>query len=148
MSTKLDQITDDIKTAMKAGDKERLLTLRSIHAQIKDATVNKGIDPTDDHVADVLAKAVKQRLESIRQFQDGGRDDLAAKEESELSILKAYQPEQLSDEAVQALVTAAIQQTAAAGKQDMGKVMAVLMPQVKGKADGSLVSRLVQQALG
>lgn len=148
MSETLDRIMNDIKAAMKTGDRDRVTTLRSIHAQVKDATVNKGIEPTDEIVAEVLARAVKQRLESIRQFRDGGREDLAVKEESELAILKAYQPEQLSEDAIAALIRDAVAKTGASGRQDMGKVMGILMPQIKGKADGAMVSRLVASALG
>lgn len=148
MSSKLlDDLLADIKTAMKSRENDKLVALRSLHAQIKDATVNVGREATDGDVATVLAKAIKQRQDSIEQFRTGGREDLVAKEQQEIDIYKKYQPAQLSQAEIEALVKEAITATGAAGKKDMGKVMQALMPQVKGRADGKLVNQIVQSLL-
>ena len=146
-STILNQLLEDIKTAMKAREADKLTTLRSLHAQVKDAGTNAGKEETDELVATVIAKAIKQRQDSIEQFQSGGREDLVEKEAAELAILKAYQPPQLSEAEIEELVKQAIADTNAASKQDMGKVMGALMPKVKGKADGKVVNQIVQRLL-
>lgn len=143
MTTIAETLMNDIKTAMKAGEKDRLTTLRSLHAQIKDATVNAGKDMTDDAVVAVIAKQIKQRVDALAQFRAAGREDLAAREEAEMAILRAYQPAQLSEAEIEAFVAEAIAATGATTKKEMGKVMAALMPKVKGKADGALVNRIV-----
>ncbi|MFH0909705.1 MAG: GatB/YqeY domain-containing protein [bacterium] len=149
MSSKLlDDLLADIKTAMKSRENDRLVALRTLHAQVKDATVNVGREATDADVATVVAKAIKQRQDSIEQFRAGGRDDLAAKEQQEIEIYKKYQPAQLGQAEIEALVKNAIADTGAAGKKDLGKVMQALMPQVKGRADGKLVNQIVQAQLG
>ncbi len=149
MSSKLlDDLLADIKTAMKSRENDKLVALRSLHAQIKDATVNQGKETTDGDVATVLAKAIKQRQDSIEQFRAGGREDLVVKEQQEIEIYKKYQPAQLSQPEIEELVKKAIAETGAAGKKDMGKVMQALMPQVKGRADGKLVNQVVQALLG
>jgi len=147
MTNMANQLMDDIKAAMKAGEKERLVTLRSLHAQIKDATVNAGKEMTDDAVAAVVAKQLKQRADALDQFRQAGREDLAAQEEKEIAILRAYQPAQLSEAEIEALVVEAVQASGATSKKEMGKVMALLMPKVKGKADGALVNRIVSAKL-
>ena len=144
----LDTLLADIKDAMKARDMGTLTTLRSLHAQVKDATVNQGKEETDEAVATVVAKAIKQRKDSIEQFESGGRQDLADKEASELKQLAKYQPAQLSEAEIETLVSKVIEATAASGKQDMGNVMKDLMPKVKGKADGKLVNQIVMRLLG
>lgn len=143
----LDRLMNDVKTAMKSGDKDALTTLRMLHAQVKDATTNQGKDPTDGDVATVLAKALKQRQDSLAQFTQAGRTDLAANEQREIDLIKKYQPEQLTEAQIVELVKAAIAQTGAASRKEMGKVMAALQPQIKGRADGKLVSQLVQAQL-
>jgi hypothetical protein len=148
MSTKLlDELLSDIKEAMKSRDADRLTALRTLHAQIKDATTNAGRDPEDVYVAPVVAKAIKQRQDAVEQFRKGGREDLAVREEKEIVAYRKYQPEQLDAPAIEALVKKAIADTGAAGRKDMGKVMAALMPQVKGRADGKLVNQIVQGQL-
>jgi uncharacterized protein YqeY len=147
MTTIAETLINDIKTAMKAGEKDRLQTLRSLHAQIKDATVNAGKDMTDDAVTAVIAKQIKQRADALAQFRAANREDLAVIEEAEIAILRAYQPAQLSEAEIEALVVEAIQATGATTKKEMGKVMAALMPKVKGKADGSIVNRIVGSKL-
>ena len=143
----LDRLMNDVKTAMKAGDKDALTTLRMLHAQVKDATTNQGKDPTDGDVAAVLAKALKQRQDALAQFTQAGRADLAANEQREMDLIKRYQPEQLTEAQIVELINAAVAQTGATSRKEMGKVMAALQPQIKGRADGKLVSQLVQAQL-
>ena len=143
----LDRLMNDVKTAMKAGHKDTLTTLRMLHAQVKDATTNQGKDPTDGDVATVLAKALKQRQDALAQFTQAGRAELAANEQREIDLIKQYQPEQLTEAQIVELIKAAVAQTGAASRKEMGKVMAALQPQIKGRADGKLVSQLVQAHL-
>jgi uncharacterized protein YqeY len=143
----LDRLMGDIKTAMKAGDKDNLTALRMLHAQVKDATTNQGKEPTDADVAAVLAKAIKQRQDALAQFQQAGRTDLAAREQAELDLFKRYQPEQLGEAQILDLIRKAVAETGATSRKEMGKVMAALQPHVKGRADGKLVSQLVQSQL-
>lgn len=147
MTTLADKLMADIKDSMKSGAKDRLVTLRSLHAQIKDATVNAGKDMTDDAVIAVVARQLKQRVDAIAQFKAAGRDDLVANEEREIAILKSYQPAQLSEAEIEALVVKAVAETGATTKKEMGKVMAAIMPHVKGKADGTLVNKIVSSKL-
>jgi hypothetical protein len=142
-----EKILADIKTAMKSGDKDNLAALRMLHAQIKDATVNVAKEATDGDVATVIAKAIKQRQDAQAQFQQAGRQDLADKESAEIELYKKYQPQQLSQAEIEDLVKKAVAESGATSKKDMGKVMQALMPHVKGKADGKLVSQIVQASL-
>jgi uncharacterized protein YqeY len=119
-----------------------------LNAQIKDATVNAGKEPTDEAVATIVAKAIKQRQDSVEQFKAAGRNDLADKEQREIELFRAYQPQQLGAAEIEALVRKVIAETGAAGKKDLGKVMQALMPQVKGKSDGKLVNQIVMAQLG
>ncbi len=144
----LDHLLADIKVAMKARESERLETLRFLHAEIKNFEINERKEPTDDEVAAIVGKAIKSRQDSIEQFQAGGREDLVAREQAQLEICKAYQPEQLGEAEIEALVDEVIEQTGAAGKKDTGKVMKELMPRVKGKADGRMVSAILGRKLG
>ena len=142
-----DQITDDMKTAMRAKDSERLSTIRLILAEIKRREVDERIELDDTQVTAVVEKMIKQRKDSITQFENGGRQDLADKEKSELTVLTAYMPAGLSDEEVAAEVKAAIAASGAAGPQDMGKVMGILKPKLAGRADMTAVSSQVKKAL-
>ena len=141
------KLMNDLKVAMKAHDAAAVNAIRGVIAKAKDLTVNAGKEMTDEAVLQVLAKGVKQREESIAQFEAAGRAELAENEKKELTLLKAYLPEQLSDDAVAAIVKEAIAATGATSKKDMGKVMKEVMARVKGQADGKLVSRLVGAAL-
>ena len=143
----LDRLMNDMKTAMKAGEKDTLTTLRMLHAQVKDATTNQGKEPTDADVAAVLAKALKQRQDALAQFTQAGRADLAANEQREIEVIKQYQPEQLGEAQILELVRQAIAATGATSRKEMGKVMGALQPQIKGRADGKLVSQIVQAQL-
>ena len=143
----LEALQADIKEAMKERNGEKLTALRTLHAQIKDATVNQGKEATDAEVAVVVAKAIKQRQDSVEQFRQGNRNDLADKEQREVELFKKYQPQQLTRGEIEELVKKCIAETGAAGKKEMGKVMAVLMPQVKGRVDGKLVNQIVSALL-
>jgi uncharacterized protein len=141
------QLTDDMKTAMKAGDKERLGVIRLMLAALKQREVDERIEITDDVVLAVLEKMLKQRKDSISQCEAAGRDDLAKIEKFESGIIQAYMPQPLSSDEVQALVAQAIADTGAEGPQAMGKVIAALKPQLAGRADMGVVSGLVKNAL-
>lgn len=142
-----DTLMSDMKAAMKAHDMVAVNALRGVIARAKDLTVNAGKEMTDDVIIQVIAKGVKQREESIAQFESAGRAELAEGEKVEMSILKKYLPEQLSEEAVLAIVKDVIAATGATSKKDMGKVMKEVMARTKGQADGKLVSRLVSATL-
>jgi uncharacterized protein len=142
-----DQITDDMKTAMRARETERLGTIRLLLAAIKQREVDERITLDDAAITAVIDKMIKQRKDSISQFQSAGRDDLVTKEQAELGVLSAYMPEQLTTEAIAAEIAAAVTATGAAGPQDMGKVMAVLKPKLAGRADMTAVSAQVKTAL-
>ena len=146
-SAMYDRLMEDMKTAMKARDMSSVNTLRGVIAKIKDLTVNDGKEMTDDVALAVIAKAVKQREESIAQFTAAGRAELAEGEKAEMDVLKVYLPAQLSEEEVAAVVKAVVAETGAASKKDMGRVMKEVMARVKGQADGKLVSKLVGAAL-
>jgi uncharacterized protein len=137
----------DIKEAMKARDSEKLTALRTLHAQIKDATVNAGIEPADADVVTVIGKAVKQRRDSVEQFRQGGRQDLADKEQREADLFLKYMPKQLTEPEIEELARQCIAESGAMDRKELGKVMAVLMPQVKGRADGKLVNQVVSRLL-
>ena len=141
------QLTEDMKTAMKAGEKDRLAVIRLINAAIKQKEVDERIEMTDPLVLAVLEKMVKQRKDSISQYDAAGRDDLAKVERYELGIIETYLPAKMDEAAVQAAIDAAVAQTGAAGPADMGKVMAVLKPQLAGQADMGLVSQLLKKKL-
>lgn len=142
-----DQIQEDVKSAMRAKDSDRLTTLRLITAAIKQKEVDERVVLDDPAVLTVLEKMIKQRKDSITQFAAGGRQDLVQKEEAELKVLTAYMPAQMSEAEIAAAVNQAISQVGAKGAQDMGKVMAVLKPALAGKADMGAVSRLLKEKL-
>ena len=142
-----DKLMDDLKGAMKAHDMSAVNAIRGVIAKAKDATVNAGKEMTDDAVLQVIAKGVKQREESIAQFETAGRAELAENERKEMALLKKYLPEQLSEDAVAALVKEVVSAVGATSKKDMGRVMKEVMARAKGQADGKLVSRLVAAAL-
>ena len=142
-----EQITEDMKTAMRAKDSGRLATIRLLTAAIKQKEVDERIELNDEQVLSTIEKMIKQRKDSITQFEAGGRQDLADIEKAELAVLATYMPAQLSDAEVQAEVAAAVTAVGAAGPQDMGKVMGVLKPKLAGRADMTAVSALVKAAL-
>ena len=141
------QIIDDMKAAMKGGEKARLGVIRLITAAIKQREVDERIELDDEQVLIVLDKMVKQRRDSIKQYTDAGREDLAAIEEAEVEIIQAYLPAALSEDEIAAIVEAAIAQTGASSMADMGKVMGIVKPQVQGRSDMGAVSGIVKQKL-
>jgi hypothetical protein len=142
-----DQITEDMKNAMRAKDSERLNTIRLILADIKRKEVDEQATLDDAKVLAVIEKMVKQRKDSITQFEQGGRQDLADKEKAELVVLQAYMPAAMSDDEIAAEVAAAVAASGAAAPSDMGKVMAILKPKLAGRADMTAVSAAVKKAL-
>ena len=141
-------ILDDVKTAMRARDQKRLTALRLITSAIKQIEVDKRIDVDDQMVLEILNKMVKQRNESIAQYEAAGRDDLAAQEYFEIELLSVYLPEALSDEEVAALIKQAMADTGASSIRDMGAVMNKLRAEVQGRADMKAVSSAVKELLG
>jgi uncharacterized protein YqeY len=146
-----DKINDDLKTAMKAGEKDRVGTLRLINSAIKSADIDarpSGKDKiSDGDILSVLAKMVKQRRDSIEQFNAGGRPELAAKEAAEITVIEGYLPKQMSDDEAKAAIAAVIKETGAAGPKDMGKVMAALKAKYAGQMDFGKASGLTKDLL-
>ncbi len=136
-----------MKTAMKAGDKIRLETIRGVRSQLKNTEIEKGRPLTDEEEISVLLSAAKRRRESIEQFNKGNRPDRAAEEQQELLVIQEYLPRQMPDEEIAELVEQVIRDVGASSAGDIGKVMGKLMPQVKGRADGKTVQKIVQQKL-
>ena len=143
----MDQLTDDIKAAMKAQASETVIALRTLLAAVKDQTVNAGVEVTDEAISSVVAKAIKQRVDAIEQFAAAGRQDLVDKEQKQVDLYRKYQPKQLDRAEIEALVRQCIAESGAASKKEMGKVMQLLMPKVKGCADGKLVNQVVLSLL-
>ena len=141
------QLTEDMKAAMKSGEKDRLGVVRLILAAIKQKEVDERVEMTDPLVLAVLEKMVKQRKDSISQYEAAGREDLAAVERYELGVLEAYLPAKMSEAEIQAAIDAAKAETNAAGPADIGKLMGVLKPRLAGRADMGLVSQLVKKSL-
>lgn len=142
-----EQITEDMKAAMRAKDTAKLGTIRLLTAAMKQKEVDERIELTDAHVLAIIEKMIKQRKDSITQFEAGGRQDLADIEKAELAVLSGYMPAAMSDAEIQAEVNAAVAAVGASGPQDMGKVMAVLKPKLAGRADMTAVSGFVKTAL-
>jgi uncharacterized protein YqeY len=143
-----ERILQDVKDAMRAKDKPRLATIRLITAEIKQREVDERIELDDTQVLVVLDKMCKQRRESISQFEQAGRDDLAAQEKAELALIQQYLPEQLGEAEINDLIDAAMEQTGASSMKDMGKVMGLLKPKLQGRADMGAVSALIKARLG
>jgi uncharacterized protein YqeY len=138
----LEQVQDDVKTSLKAGERERVRALRLIVAELQKAAKDDSADEVE-----VLQRERKRRLEAAEAYRDGGREDLAASEDQEAEIIQSYMPEQLSDEELGAIVGDAVAESGAASPSEMGKVMSLVMPKVKGRADGKRVSALVKEKL-
>jgi uncharacterized protein YqeY len=147
-----ERLTEEVKSAMKGGDKSRLSTLRLIQAAIKDRDIaNRGSGKeaaTDDEIAQLLAKMVKQREDSAKAFDDGNRPELAAKEREEIAVIRDFMPKQLDQAETEAAIRAAIAETGAAGVKDMGKVMTALREKYAGQMDFGKASGLVKGLLG
>lgn len=141
------RLTDDMKAAMKSGEKERLATIRLVNAAIKQREVDERITLDDAAVIAVLERMLKQRRDSESQFEAAGREDLAAVERAEIAVIDAYLPARMDEAAISAAIAEAIAQTGAAGPAGMGKLMGALKPRLAGQADMGLVSSLVKKAL-
>jgi uncharacterized protein YqeY len=141
------RLIEDMKTAMKAGEKDRLGVIRLINAAIKQREVDERIELDDSQVLAAMEKMLKQRKDSVSQYEAANREDLASVERYEIGVIQAYLPAQLSEAEVAAAVAAAIAESGAASAQDIGKVMAILKPRLAGQADMGVVSRLVKAAL-
>jgi uncharacterized protein len=143
-----ERITEDMKTAMRAGEKDRLATIRLALAAIKQREVDERITLDDGQILAVVEKMIKQRREAIVQFQSGGRADLVAKETAEIAVLQGYLPAQMSDADIDALIAEAISATGASSVKDMGKVMGYVKPKAQGRADMGALSARIKQKLG
>jgi uncharacterized protein YqeY len=143
-----ERLNADMKEALKAHDSARLSTIRMIISAVRNKEIDARKDMDDEGVLSVLSTSAKQRRESIEQYEKAGRQDLVDKEKAELEVIMSYMPQQMGREEIEALVRDAVAESGAAGPADMGKVMKVLMPKVKGRADGKLVNEVVKAALG
>ena len=140
-------LKNDMIIAMKTKDADKLKTIRSLRAAIQSKRLELNQDLTEEETMAVIAKSAKQRRDSIASFQEGGRDDLVAEEEQELTIIEEYLPKQMSEEEISSIVEEILQSTSSSSMKDMGKVMGAIMPKVKGKADGGLVQTIVKNKL-
>jgi len=148
MSSELkQQFTADMKAAMKAKEKQKLGTIRLVLAAVKQIEVDERIELDDTRILAILDKMVKQRRDSLEQFQAAGRDDLVQQEQFELDLLQTYLPTALSEDEIKKLISEAVASTGASSMKDMGKLMAALKPQLQGRADMGLVSKIVKQSL-
>jgi uncharacterized protein YqeY len=143
-----ERLNADMKEALKAHDSARLSTIRMIISAVRNKEIDARKDMDDEGVLSVLSTSAKQRRESIEQYEKAGRQDLVDKEKAELEVIMSYMPQQMGRKEIEALVRDAVAESGAAGPADMGKVMKVLMPKVKGRADGKLVNEVVKAALG
>ena len=141
------RLDDDMKQAMRDKDKFRLTTIRMVRAAVKNQEIDLKRPLEDGEVLDIVSREIKQRKDSLQEFQKAGRDDLVKDVAAEIDIISVYLPAQLTEEEIKAIVQQTIQETGASSKADMGKVMSALMPKVKGRADGKLVNQTVQQFL-
>jgi len=142
-----ERLLQDMKEAMRAKDKVRLSTIRMINSLIKNAEIDKRGELTDDEIVQLLMKYAKQRREAIEMYEKGGRQDLVEKEKAELAVVESYLPKQLSEEEIRELVREAIEAVGASSPKDLGKLMQYVMPKVKGRAEGSLVNKIVREEL-
>lgn len=145
--TLAERLNDDMKLAMRSQDKFKLSVLRMVRAAIKNQEIERKRTLDDGEVIELLSREIKQRKDSLQEYEKAGRTDLAEQTAAEIEIIGAYLPRQLTDEEVKTLVQQTIEETGASSKADMGKVMAALMPKVKGRADGRLVNQIVSQHL-
>lgn len=142
-----ERLNEDMKQAMKDGDKFRLQVIRMVRASIKNQEIEARRPLNEEEVIQVLSRELKQRRDSLQDFQKGGREDLVAQMTAEMDIISQYLPAQLSEEEIKEIALQTIKETGASSKADMGKLMGALMPKVKGRADGKVVNRIVQELL-
>ncbi|GGH84961.1 uncharacterized protein YqeY [Pullulanibacillus pueri] len=145
--TLLDQLAADMKEAMKKKDKERLSTIRFLKSSLQNEAIHLGKDLSEDEILVVLSRELKQRKDSLQEFEKAERQDLADKVTKEIEVLEGYMPEQLSEDELSQIVDETLVEVGAKTKSDMGKVMKAIMPKVQGRADGSQVKNLVQARL-
>ena len=145
--TLLDRLNNDIKVAMKAKDKETLSVLRMMKSSIQNEEIKKGESLSSDEELTVLSREMKQRKDSLQEFKDAKRDDLVEKVFAEIKIVDRYMPEQFSEDELRSIIESAIDETDASSMKDFGKVMGIVMPKTKGKADGQKVNSLVKESL-
>ena len=143
----LEKLGEDMKSALRAGERLRLSTLRLLKSQLKNAAIQRRRELTEDEVLSVLSSAVKMRKEAIEKFRQGQRQDLVEKEQAELDIICSYLPTPLSEEEISELIDTAMREVGATGLPDLGSVMKEIMPQVRGRADGVMVNKLVREKL-
>lgn len=146
--TLLSTLNDDMKTAMKAKDKETLQVIRLLKASIQNEQIKKGADLNEEEELTVLSREMKQRRDSLTEFEKADRTDLAEKVKGEIAIVEKYLPAQLDEAEIRQIVAGAIEKTGASSPKEFGKVMGAVMPQVKGKADGNQVNAIVKELLG
>lgn len=142
-----DKLNDDMKQAMKDKDKLKLSVIRMVKSSIKNEEINQGKELSEDQVLAIFNRELKQRRDSLQEFRKAGREDLAEQEQAQLEILLAYLPKQLDEAEIRQVVQETIEQLNATSKKDLGKVMGAIMPKVKGKADGNLINKIVQELL-
>ena len=142
-----EKLRNDMKDALKTGQKEKLSTLRTALAQVKDERIKKRTDLSDEDIIAVLMRAVKSRKDSIEMYKQGGRQDLVDKETAELEVLQSYLPEQMSEEEIKKVIAEIVESSGAADMKDIGKVMGPVMAKLKGKADGKLVQQIARSLL-
>lgn len=147
MGQLLKKLQDEMKTAMKSGDKDRLSVIRMLISEIKKVQIDKKKELTDEEIIQVLQRYAKQRKESIKQYREAGREDLAQKEEAELKVVQEFLPQPLSEEKIEQIIEQVISELGASSMKDMGRVMKSVMERVKGRADGSTVSSIVKKKL-
>jgi uncharacterized protein len=143
----LEKLTEDMKQAMKNKEKLKLSVIRMVKSSLKNEEINQGKELSEDQVLALVNRELKQRRDSLQEFEKAGRDDLAETARQEVEILLAYLPKQLDETEIRVLVQSTIDKVGATSKKDLGKVMGALMPQVRGKADGTLVNQIVQELL-
>jgi len=141
------RLNEDMKQAMKSQDKFKLSTIRMVRSAIKNVEIDEKRTLYDNEVLEIISREIKQRKDALQEFEQAGRADLADRIQAEIDLLLSYLPAQLSEEEIKVIVQETIQKTGASSKADMGKVMAVLMPKIKGRADGKLVNLIVHQYL-
>jgi len=144
-----EQLTEDMKTAMKAKaeGKQRLSVIRMVRSAVRQIEIDDKKELNDNEVIDIIMKEVKMRKDSIEEFKKGNRDDLVVQTEAEIAVLMPYLPQQLSEEELRSIIKEAVEKSGASSKKEMGKVMGLLMPKVKGRADGKLVNMIVRDIL-
>ncbi len=143
-----EQLNEEMKQAMKAKDKNRLSAIRMVRGAVRDKEINSQVELDDDGVLEVIANQIKKRKDALEQLSKSNRDDLVDAEMEQINTLQAFLPAQLSQDEIEAVVTDAIEELGATSMRDMGKVMGKLVPQLRGKADNSVVSQIVRQKLG